>query len=110
MQTFQIHELLENSSDLTVAIVAGYGDGYSDEQQKFIDGHVMDVSERLRELDPSVKIVISKMDINTPVHEAMIEKESLLLTSDILLYVTPICVSIVKWQLFPDRVGSAVGN
>ncbi|QZA70751.1 hypothetical protein AH04_278 [Erwinia phage AH04] len=110
MQIFQIHELLENSPGLTVTLIPGYGSGYTDDQQEFINGHVMDMVGRLRQLDPSVKIVISSMDTNTSIREAEIKTVSLALTSDILLYVTPTCVSIAKWRRFHDRVGSTVGS
>lgn len=110
MKTFQIHELVENTRGITITLIPGFGAGYNHVQQDSINGHVQDVVERLREVDPSATIVISPMDTNTPVGKAEAKTTSLMLTSDVLLHVSPTHVKVGKWRGFHDRVGSYIGN
>lgn len=110
MKTFQIHELVEGKPGITITLIPGFGDGYNEVQQDLIDGHVKDVVDRIREVDPSVTVIISPMNTNTPVGKAEAKTLTLSLTSDVLLHVLPTHVKVGKWRGFHDRVGSYIGN
>lgn len=110
MKTFAVHELVEETPGITITLIPGFGDGYTDVQQDFINGHVNDVVEALREADPSAKIIIASMSTNTTVREAEFRTASLALESDILLHVIPTQVRVAKWRGFHDRVGCCIGS
>lgn len=110
MNTFEIKELVENKGPISVTLVPGFGNGYTEVQQDLIDGHVKDVVNRIREVNRAVIITISPMDTSTPVRAVELIMETITKASDIVLLVTPTYVRVDKWRGYRDRIGCYIGN